>query len=107
LTLIIVGLALVCCVLLYTTINQMLKVEKLEDQVEIRDRFINSIFTYVIDAKKEIDKLDDQGIIESDDQFGKIYGVFKKVTGNMYNFLSKYLVTDDGEDQATPKEKEG
>lgn len=82
----------------------MLKVEKLEDQIEIRDRFINSIFNYVIDAKKEIDKLDDQGIIESDDQFGQIYGVFKKVTSNMYNFLSRYLVTDDGE---TTKKEEG
>ena len=82
----------------------MLKVEKLEDQVEIRDKFIYSIFNYVVDAKKEIDKLDDQGLVESDDQFGQIYGVFKKVTSNMFNFLSKYLVTDDGE---TSEKEEG
>ena len=82
----------------------MLKVEKLEDQIEIRDRFVNSIFNYIVDGKKELDTLDKNGYVPSDDEFGQIYKVIQTVIDNMYNFLSKYLITEDG---TTTEKEEG
>ena len=104
-TLVIVVLGMMVVILLYTTINLMRKVEKLEDLHEMKDKFIYSIFNYIIDAKKQVDELDSKGYVPSDDEFGQIYQVFQKVVSNMYNFLNRYVTSDKDGKQTEEKRK--
>ena len=70
LELIIGFLSIIIVVFVYTTINLMRKVEKIEDVIIRYDGFISEYSKQLENSQTRLDEIDAKGIFKSDDEIG-------------------------------------
>lgn len=85
---------LVVVVLIYTTINLLIKNERYEDIVQDYRTFYAALNQMVIESDKKIREADQKGLFESDDEVGSIFKVLKSVNDSITNF---FKVEQDGQ----------
>lgn len=83
---IIISLAVLVVVFLYTTINLLFKNEKYEDLVEGYRVFILKFQQQVKESDKRIKEIDSKGTFSSDDEVGYFFNELKKIQDSLTNF---------------------
>lgn len=83
---IIISLAVLVVVFLYTTINLLFKNEKYEDLVEGYRVFILKFQQQVKESDKRIQEIDSKGTFSSDDEVGYFFNELKKIQDSLTNF---------------------
>ena len=83
---IIISLAVLVVVFLYTTINLLFKNEKYEDLVEGYRVFILKFQQQVKESDKRIQEIDQKGTFSSDDEVGYFFNELKKIQDSLTNF---------------------
>jgi len=81
--------------LLYSTINLLLKVEKLEDQMIEQNKVMLSIVKNIEEAREFINKVDERGIFQSDDEVGTFFGYLKEIQST----LDQYAISNGQEEK--------
>ena len=77
---IIIGiLSLIIVVFIYTTINLMRKVEKIEDVVIRYDRFISEYSKQIENTESKLKEIDAKGVFQSDDEIGWFFKQIKRL----------------------------
>lgn len=85
--LIIAGLVVVVILLLYGIYNTIRKLEQLEDVVDTQVAYIKKISDIIIDSKESIEKLDQKGAFESDDEVGSFFKSLKEIQKTLNTFI--------------------
>lgn len=85
--LIIAGLVVVGILLLYGIYNTIRKLEQLEDVVDTQVAYIKKISDIIIDSKDSIEKLDQKGAFESDDEVGSFFKSLKEIQKILNTFI--------------------
>lgn len=83
---IIAGLVVLVVVLLYTTINLLVKNEKYEDLLDGYRTFILRFQQQVQESDKRLKKIDERGTFKSDDEVGYFFTELKKIQESLTNF---------------------
>ena len=83
---IISGLGVLVVVLLYTTINLLIKNEKYEDLLDGYRTFILRFQQQVQESDKRLKKIDERGTFKSDDEVGFFFTELKKIQNSLSNF---------------------
>lgn len=84
---IIIGiLSLIIVVFIYTTINLMRKVEKIEDVVIRYDRFISEYSKQIENTESKLKEIDAKGIFQSDDEIGWFFKQIKRLQEDVSRF---------------------
>lgn len=87
-TLIILGLMVV--ILGYTTVNLFIKLEKLEDELDAHYTFFDGLLEDFKQASVELNKVDQRGSFESDDEVGFFFKYLKQVQQELEQILNIY-----------------
>jgi len=86
---VIIGILVLLVVTLgYTTINLLLKNEKVEDVVSSQSQFINSLSSQIEKSSKKLEEIDKKGLFEGDDEIGWFFNEIKKIQ----NDISQYKI---------------
>lgn len=93
---ILVGIVII---LSYIVRNLLYKVEKYEDIVSVQEDYIIGISKEIESSQKHLQKLDEKGVFQSDDEVGYFFEQMKKVQDT----LNRYLIKDN----YAQKEKQG
>lgn len=93
---ILVGIVII---LSYIVRNLLYKVEKYEDIVSVQEDYIIGISKEIESSQKHLQKLDEKGVFQSDDEVGYFFEQIKKVQDT----LNRYLIKDN----YAQKEKQG
>ena len=84
---IIIGiLRLIIVVFIYTTINLMRKVEKIEDVVIRYDRFISEYSKQIENTESKLKEIDAKGVFQSDDEIGWFFKQIKRLQEDVSRF---------------------
>jgi|TARA_S200000501_G_scaffold292003_1_gene277299 hypothetical protein len=84
---IIIGiLSLIIVVFIYTTINLMRKVEKIEDVVIRYDRFISEYSKQIENTESKLKEIDAKGVFQSDDEIGWFFKQIKRLQEDVSRF---------------------
>ena len=75
----------------YTTINLLIKNEKAEDIIVSQEKFLNSLYSNILESEKKLDELDKREIFKSDDEIGWIFSEIRKLHQNIFNFTTNNL----------------
>jgi hypothetical protein len=86
LELIIGFLSIVIVVFVYTTINLMRKVEKIEDVIIRYDGFISEYSKQLENSQTRLDEIDAKGIFKSDDEIGWFFKQIKRLQDDVSRF---------------------
>ena len=81
---ILVGIILI---LSYIIRNLMLKVEKYEDVTINQTQYLQNISNLIGDSKKHLNKLDDRGVFQSDDEVGYFFEQMKLVQKELDRYM--------------------
>lgn len=73
-------------VFLYTTINLLMKNEKLEDIIVSKESYFNDVDKQVKNILNNLEDLDSKGTFKSDDEIGWFFERFKQII----SILDKY-----------------
>jgi peptidoglycan hydrolase CwlO-like protein len=79
-------LILVVVILGYTTINLLLKNEKLEDIIESQDEYMSSISDIISKSEEKIKEIDNKEIFKSDDEIGWFFNEIKIIQNKISQF---------------------
>lgn len=91
----ILGLLLIAS--LFAIYNLLTKVEKYEDVVQDQVKYLNNISATIAEAKMHLEKLDESGTFQSDDEVG----YFFKQLQNVQEELNRYMLpTNYGKNQS-------
>lgn len=85
--LIIAGLVVVVILLLYGIYNTIRKLEQLEDVVDTQVAYVKKISDIIVDSKDSIEKLDQKGAFESDDEVGSFFKSLKEIQKILNTFI--------------------
>lgn len=84
---IIIGiLGLLVVIFGYTTFNLLRKNEKAEDIIISQNMFINKISEQIDSSQKQLDKIDEKGTFEGDDEIGWFFNEIKKIQNDLSRF---------------------
>ena len=84
---IIIGiLGLLVVIFGYTTFNLLRKNEKAEDIIVSQNMFINKISEQIDSSQKQLDKIDEKGTFEGDDEIGWFFNEIKKIQNDLSRF---------------------
>lgn len=83
---IIIALAVLIVVLMYTTFNLLRKNEKYEDICDAYRTFILRFQQQVKESDKRLQKIDERGTFKSDDEVGYFFTELKKIQESLTNF---------------------
>jgi hypothetical protein len=86
LEIIIGGLGLIVVILGYTTFNLLRKNEKAEDIIISQNTFIKNVSLEIDSTQKRLDKIDEKGTFEGDDEIGWFFNEIKKLQNNLSRF---------------------
>jgi len=86
LEIIIGGLSLIVVILGYTTFNLLRKNEKAEDIIISQNTFIKNVSLEIDSTQKRLDKIDEKGTFEGDDEIGWFFNEIKKLQNNLSRF---------------------
>lgn len=78
---------------LYSTINLLFKVEKLEDQMINQNKVMLNIDKNIKEARDFINSVDERGIFQSDDEVGTFFGYLQDIQ----NTLDQYSLQENAE----------
>jgi len=81
-------LAFLVVILGYTTINLLRKNEKAEDIIISQKEFIESFRSMVTTSQKHLNKIDEKGTFESDDEIGWFFKEIKKLQNALSQFTN-------------------
>ena len=81
---ILVGIILI---LSYIIRNLMLKVEKYEDVTVDQTQYLQNISNLIGDSKKHLNKLDERGVFQSDDEVGYFFEQMKLVQKELDRYM--------------------
>ena len=91
----ILGLLLIVSV--FAIYNLLTKVEKYEDVIQDQVKYLNNISASIAEAKMHLQKLDESGTFQSDDEVG----YFFKQLQNVQEELNRYMLpTNYGQNQS-------
>jgi regulator of sigma D len=102
-TIIIIFLILIICVLSYLLYINYRRAEKLEQYCETYIQFISVVyfqFKETVQKMKDIDRL---GAFQADDEVGTIFTEMNDLISNLYNFITKYVNTEETEEAEKTK----
>ena len=87
LEIIIIGIMVLMVVTLgYTTINLLLKNEKLEDIIISQNEFISKISQTINQSEERLKEIDQKGIFESDDEIGWFFKEIKNISSQLSQY---------------------
>lgn len=90
-------LGLLLIVAMFALYNLLVKVEKYEDVVQDQVQYLNNISATIAEAKMHLQKLDESGTFQSDDEVG----YFFKQLQNVQEELNRYMLpTNYGQNQS-------
>jgi len=90
-------LGLLLIVSMFAIHNLLVKVEKYEDVVQDQVKYLNNISASIAEAKMHLQKLDESGTFQSDDEVG----YFFKQLQNVQEELNRYMLpTNYGQNQS-------
>jgi len=90
-------LGLLLIVSMFAIYNLLVKVEKYEDVVQDQVKYLNNISASIAEAKMHLQKLDESGTFQSDDEVG----YFFKQLQNVQEELNRYMLpTNYGQNQS-------
>jgi len=76
----------------YSSINLLIKIEKMEDAMIEQNKTMLSIDSNIKEAKKFIDTVDEKGIFQADDEVGTFFGYLQEIQKT----LNQYALNNDG-----------
>jgi hypothetical protein len=74
---------LVVVALGYTTINVLLKIEKMEDIVDKQQTFIDNLRSDIEEADNHLEEIDQKGQFKSDDEIGWFFDEIKEIKSRL------------------------
>ena len=77
--------------LVYIIRNLMVKVEKYEDVTVDQTQYLQNISNLIGDSKKHLNKLDERGVFQSDDEVGYFFEQMQ----NVQNELDRYMLPEN------------
>ena len=90
-------LGVLLIVSMFAIYNLLVKVEKYEDVVQDQVKYLNNISATIAEAKMHLQKLDESGTFQSDDEVG----YFFKQLQNVQEELNRYMLpTNYGQNQS-------
>jgi len=92
---------LMVTILLYLTINLLVKNERYEDLVHDYRSFFSALNQKVVESDKKLKDADSRGLFSSDDEVGSIFSEIKSIHDSLSNF---FKVETDGQTQRTPQQ---
>jgi hypothetical protein len=91
----ILGLLLIAS--MFAIYNLLIKVEKYEDVVQDQVQYLNNISATIAEGKMHLQKLDENGTFQSDDEVGHFF----KQLQNVQEELNRYMLpTNYGKNQS-------
>jgi regulator of sigma D len=102
-TVIIIFLLIIVCILSYLLYINYQRAEKLEQYCEMYVQFISVTylrFKQTVQGMKELDRL---GAFQADDEVGTIFTEMNDLIQNLYNFITKYVNTEEAEETKKTK----
>lgn len=84
---------LVIASLSYAVWNLLRKVEKYEDDIQLKDEFLKKFKSMVEETGNKMRKVDEKGLFESEDETGFIYKDLRDLTLGLNSYFQNY-VTD-------------
>lgn len=88
---IIVVLVVILLFLVYIINNLLKKVEKYEDVVQDQVQYLQNISNAVGEGQKHLEKLDERGVFQSDDEVGYYFEQMKTIQ----NELNRYMLPEN------------
>jgi len=70
----------------YTTFNLLRKNEKAEDIILSQNMFINKVSEQIDSSQKRLDKIDEKGTFEGDDEIGWFFNEVKQIQNDLSRF---------------------
>jgi hypothetical protein len=84
---IIIGvLGLLVVILGYTTFNLLRKNEKAEDIILSQNTFINKFSEQIDESQKRLEKIDEKGTFQGDDEIGWFFNEVKTIQNDLSRF---------------------
>jgi hypothetical protein len=77
----------------YSVWNLLKKVEKYEDDIQLKDEFLKKFKTMVEETDLKIREVDEKGLFQSEDETGFIFKDLKDLTMGINSYFKNY-VTD-------------
>jgi len=90
-------LILAIVALSYSVWNLLRKVEKYEDDIQLKDEFLKKFKTMVEETSTKMRDVDEKGLFESEDETGFIYKDLRDLTLGLNSYFQNY-VTDTPEE---------
>lgn len=91
----IIILTIACVTLLLIVWNLLTKLEKYEEDILLKDEFIDKFKTTIEEAHKKIEALDIKGAFESDDEVGFFFKDLKSISLALNAYYQNYLKKED------------
>jgi len=89
------SLIIIVILLCFLTINLLRKSERYEDMIEDQNQLLNNqnqtllnIFNSLKESRDFINKVDDQGIFQSDDEVGTFFGYLKDIQTTLDSYFT-------------------
>lgn len=71
----------------YTTLNLLLKVEKMEDMIKSQDNFRKELDIILKTSSQRLEEIDVKGVFSSDDEIGWFFNEIKLLQQKLSNFV--------------------
>ena len=86
----------------YFVWNLLRKVERYEEDIQLKDEFLKKFKTMVEETDKKMREVDDKGLFESEDETGFVFKSLKDLSLGINSYFQNY-VTDLPEEETTTK----
>lgn len=84
---VIIILVILLGVSIFGIVNLVKKLEKLTEAFDEQVLYLKKLSYIIKDSRENINKLDEKGAFESDDEVGRFFEAVKKVQGILDNFI--------------------
>lgn len=95
---ILIALVLFLSYLLYINFQ---RAERAEEYCEAYIRFVSALFFKFQDTREHMKQIDRLGAFQADDEVGSIFKELDESIDNLYEFITKYVNTENKEDKKT------
>ena len=95
----------VLCVVGYIAYVQAIKAAKLQSYLELYTRMLMVTAIHAKKARKRMEEVDRLGSFEADDETGFIFQEIKDATIELDDFISKYITSEEDENDKDEKEE--
>tara|TARA_B110000977_G_C11016859_1_gene469809 strand:- start:782 stop:1096 length:315 start_codon:yes stop_codon:yes gene_type:complete len=73
--------------LVYIVYNLLMKVEKYEDVTVDQTKYLQRVSELIRDSKMHLQKLDEKGVFQSDDEVGYFFNTMKKIQDELNTYM--------------------